>query len=76
MDPHLIHVPRLASLAARGLSGGDFEGAGGQAHGAFDAQVLGFSALEQLGAYFLQGANFAAGKRDADLVDFLAGEEC
>ena len=54
VDAHLKHIPGLASLATGCLSGGDFEGLGREADGAFDAQVLGLCALEELGADFFE----------------------
>ena len=59
MDPHLIHIPGLAALAAGGLTRRDFQRLGGKSHGALDAQVLGLRALEKLGAYFFEGLHFA-----------------
>lgn len=72
MDAHLIHVPGLGALTAGGLSGGDLEGLGGQAHRSLDAQVLGLCALQQLTAYLLQRLHLSARQGDADLVDFLS----
>jgi hypothetical protein len=74
VDPHLVHIPCLASLAAGGLPRRDLQRLGRQAHGTLDAQVLGFGALEELGAHFLEGLHFATGEGYADLVDFLKGE--
>lgn len=71
VNPHLEHIPRLAALTAGCLSGRDLQSLGGEADGTFDAQVLRFGALEELGAYLLEGGDFAAGQGDADLVDFL-----
>ena len=71
VDPHFVHVPSLASLAAGGLSRGDLQRLRGQAHGALDTQVLRLGALEQLAAHFLQRRHLARRERDADLVDFL-----
>ncbi len=71
MNPHLKHIPRLASLAARGLSSRHLEGFGRQAHGALNAEVLGLGALEELGAHFFQGLNLSGSECNPDLVDFL-----
>lgn len=71
MDPHLEHVPRLATLAAGRFAGGHFEGLGGEADRALDAQVLGLGALEELTAHLFQGRNLARGQGYADFVDFL-----
>lgn len=71
VDAHLVAVPGLGTLTARGLAGGDLEGLGGQADGALDAQVLALGALDQLGADLLEGLDLAAGQGDADLVGLL-----
>lgn len=71
MNPHLIHIPRLASLTTGGFPGSDLEGSGGKTHGALDAQILGFGALEELGAHFFQRLHFPAREGDANFVDFL-----
>ena len=59
MDPHLIHIPRLAALSTGCLSSGDFESLGRQADGPLDAKVLGFGPLKELSADFLEGLYFA-----------------
>lgn len=71
MNAHLVAVPGLGTLTARGLAGGDLEGLGGQADGALDAQVLGLGALDELGADLLEGLDLARGQGDADLVSLL-----
>lgn len=77
MDAHLVAVPGLGTLTARGLAGGDLEGLGGQADGALDAQVLALGALDQLGADLLEGLDLAGGQGDADLVGLLfCGRSC
>jgi hypothetical protein len=68
VDAHLVAVPGLGTLTARGLAGGDLEGLGGQADGALDAEVLGLGALNQLGRHLLEALDVAAGQGDADLV--------
>ena len=73
VDSHLKHIPRLGPFAARRLARGHFEGLGGETHGALDAQVLGFGALEEFGAHFFEGLDFARREGDADFVDFLSG---
>jgi hypothetical protein len=47
------------------------ESLSGKSHGSLDTQVLVLRALEEFGAHFLQGLDFARGQGDADLVDFL-----
>ena len=73
MDAHLEHVPRLAALAAGGLPRGHLQRLGGQAHGALDAELFALGAVEEFGAHFLEGGDFAGGQGDADFVDFLFG---
>ena len=72
VDAHLIHVPGLGTLTARGLSGGDLEGLGGQSDGSLDAQVLRLCTLQQLAAHLLQRLHLSARQGDTDLVDFLS----
>lgn len=71
MDAHLVEIPGLGTLTARGLTGGDLEVLGGQADGALDGQVLALGALDQLGADLLEGLDLAGGQGDADLVGLL-----
>lgn len=71
MDAHLIRIPRLGTLTARSLTGGDLQSLGGQTDGALDTQVLALGALEDLGAHLLEDINLAGGEGDADLVGFL-----
>jgi hypothetical protein len=68
-SPHLVSVPGLGALTARGLAGGDLEVLGGHADGALDAQVLGLGAVDELLANLLEGRDLAGGQGDADLVD-------
>jgi hypothetical protein len=68
-SPHLVSVPGLGALTARGLAGGDLEVLGGHADGALDAQVLGLGAVDELLADLLEGRDLAGGQGDADLVD-------
>lgn len=71
MDAHLVAVPGLGTLTARGLTGGDLQGLGGQADGTLDAQVLALGALEDLGTDLLEDVDLAGREGDADLVGFL-----
>lgn len=71
VNPHLVRIPCLAALTARCLPGCHLQAFGGQADWAFDAEVLGFGALDQLLADFLEGLDFARCEGDADFVDFL-----
>ena len=59
VDSHLKSIPSLGSFTARGLSGGDLESLGGETDGAFDAEVLGLGALDELLADFLEGGDFS-----------------
>lgn len=68
-SPHLVHVPGLGALTARGLAGRDLQVLGGHADGALDAEVLGLGAVDELLADLLEGSDLAGGEGDADLVD-------
>lgn len=68
-SPHLVHVPGLGALTARGLAGGDLQVLGGHADGALDAEVLGLGAVDELLADLLEGGDLSGGEGDADLVD-------
>jgi hypothetical protein len=74
VDSHLEHIPGLGTLTARGLTGGDLQGLGGETDGALDAEVLGLGAVDELLADLLEGGNLAGGEGDADLVGFLFAE--
>lgn len=71
VNAHLVHIPCLGTLTARGLTSGDLEDFGRETNGALNAELLGFGTLEELGADFLEGGDFAAGEGYADFVDFL-----
>lgn len=71
VNSHFEHVPCLATLTARGLTGGHLQGLGGQTNWALDTEVLGLCALEEFRADLLERLDFARGKGDANLVDFL-----
>jgi hypothetical protein len=71
VNAHLEHIPGLASLTTGCFSGCDLQGFGGEADGAFDAQVLGFGPLKELSAHFFERGDFPRGERNADFVDFL-----
>ena len=71
MNAHLVHIPGLGTLTARGFASGDLEDLGGKADGSLDAEVLGFGAFEELGADFFEGLHFATCEGDADFVGFL-----
>jgi hypothetical protein len=71
MNPHLESIPSLRSLTTGRLSGGDLQGLGWEADRAFDSEVLGLGALDELLADFLEGGNLSAGQGDADFVGFL-----
>ncbi len=71
VDAHLVAVPGLGALTARGLAGGDLEALGGQADGALCAEVLVLGAVDDLSADLLEDLNLAGGQGDADLVALL-----
>lgn len=71
VDTHLVKIPGLGTLTARGLAGGDLEVLGRQTNGALDGEVLALGALEELGADLLEGSDLAAGQGDPDLVGLL-----
>ena len=71
VDAHLVAVPGLGTLTARGLAGGDLEGLGGQTDGALDAEVLVLGTLDDLGGNTLEDLDLAGGEGDADLVALL-----
>jgi hypothetical protein len=76
VDAHLVHVPSLGTLTARGLAGADLKLLGGQTDGALDAEVLGLGALDELAGDLLEGLDLLGGEGDADLVHLgaFAGE--
>jgi len=71
MNTHLIHIPSLGAFTTRCLTGSDLEDFGRETDGALDAELLGFGTLEEFGADFLEGGDFAAGEGYANFVDFL-----
>ncbi len=73
VDSHLKHIPRFATFTARRLAGGDLEDLGGEADGAFDLELLGLGALDELLADLFERLHLARGEGDADLVKFLGG---
>lgn len=54
VNAHLVGVPGLGTLTARGLTGGDLEVLGGQTDGALDAEVLALGTVDELGADLLE----------------------
>jgi hypothetical protein len=54
VDAHLVGVPGLGTLTARGLAGGDLEVLGGQTDGALDAEILALGTVNELGADLLE----------------------
>lgn len=71
MDTHLKHVPGLAALSVRSLSGRDLQALSGQTHRTLDPQTLALGALNELRTHFLERLHLARGQGDADFVDFL-----
>jgi hypothetical protein len=68
VDAHLVAVPSVGTITARALASGDAEGAGGQADGALDLDLLVGGAAHQVADDLLQSLGVAAGQGDADLV--------
>jgi hypothetical protein len=56
VDAHLVGVPGLGTLTARGLTGGDLEVLGGKADGTLDAELLGFGTVDELLANLCDGS--------------------
>ena len=84
VDPHLVPVPRLGTLTAGGLPGGDPHAPGGHGAGALDLDGLGvvgvvvhgLGAAGDLGAGLVHGAGVGGGDGDPDvggvlLLDFV-----
>jgi hypothetical protein len=71
VNPHLERIPGLATFTARRLPCRDLELLRGQTDRALDAEILGFGAVDKLGADLFEGLHLGGGERDADLVDFL-----
>lgn len=69
VDLHLVAVPGLGTLTARGLAGGDAEDLGGEADGTLDTEVLVLGTLDEVGADLLEVLDVAGGQGDADAVD-------
>ena len=72
MDAHLVCVPSLGTLTARGLTGGDLQVLGGQTDGTLDAELLVLGTVDELLADLLERLDVAGGEGDADLVDLGA----
>lgn len=69
VDVHLIGVPGVGTVTARGLTGGVLEGLGGHADGALDLDVELLSAGHEVGGGLLDGLGVAGGEGDADAGD-------
>ena len=61
VDLHLVAVPGVETVTARGLTGGDAQGAGGQADGAADLDLLLVGAGHQVGGDLLEGLSLGGG---------------
>merc|ERR1740129_2282818 len=70
VDSHLELVPRLRTLTARSLPGGDPENLGGHPHWALNLQLLVLGAPDQVLAHLLQGLHVPGGQSDPDPVDW------
>jgi hypothetical protein len=71
VDAKLEKIPRLGTLTARGLAGGDLQLLGGETDGTLDGKALAASALNELGADLLEGRDLAGGQGNADTVALL-----
>ena len=76
VDAHLVGVPGLGTLTARGLAGGDLQVLGGQTNGALNAELLVLGTVDELLADLLEGLDVARGEGDADLVDLGTCDAC
>jgi len=72
VDAHLVHVPSLGTLTAGSFACADLKRLGGQADGAFDAEILGLGALDELAGDLLEGLDLLGGEGDTDLVHLRA----
>lgn len=59
VNAHLIRIPSLTPLTARGLPRGDLQTLGREADGALDAEVLALGALDELLAHLFQALDLA-----------------
>lgn len=75
MDAHLVLVPGLGTLTARGLTGGDVESLSRETDRALDLEGLGAGTVDQLRAHLLERGDLARGEGDTDLVDLGAFAE-
>lgn len=71
VNSHLKGIPSLGTLTTGSLSGGNLQGLGWETDWALDAEVLGLSAFDELGADLLERLDLSAGQGDSDLVGFL-----
>jgi hypothetical protein len=71
VDAHLVLVPGLGTLTARGLTGGDVESLSRETDRALDLEGLGAGTVDQLRAHLLERGDLARGEGDTDLVDLL-----
>ena len=72
-DLHLEGVPGVRTVTARGLTGGDLEGAGGQTDGSANLDLLLLGAAQELAADLLDRLAVATGQSDADLAGHGGG---
>jgi len=69
VNSHLVAIPCLRSLTARGLPGRNFENLGWESNGALDTEIFRFRSIDQLFAYFFQRLDLARRQGDSDSVD-------
>jgi len=70
----LVAVPGLRTLTTRRLAGGDAQDLRREANGALDAELLVLCTVNEIRRELLEVLDVAAGQRDADFVDFHAGD--
>lgn len=69
VDLHLVGVPGVGTVTARGLTGGVLEGAGGETHGAADGDLVLLGAGEEVRADLLDSLGVGGGEGDVHAGD-------
>lgn len=73
VDLHLEPVVGVCTFTTRGLADSELQHLGGHADGALAHQTLLLSALDEVGAYLLDGLHISAGQSNADFVHLVLG---
>ncbi|GMT29333.1 hypothetical protein PFISCL1PPCAC_20630, partial [Pristionchus fissidentatus] len=68
VNAHLVAVPGLGTLSARGLAGGDAKHLGGHADGALNLELLLLGTVDEESAHLNEGSHVLGRERDADAV--------